>query len=404
MRSIRELVRLRAALAGHPEAATTLESIRQDRAALRSLPDPPLPRDLLDQLEPVLARPMLVESRPGAYRRQYHRRQRRRRVLRVAAAATFLLAGGGGLLLLLTGWPGGAEIEPPRMAAESGTSASTATEAETQDAAPPTVWPPAGAVVHHHSPPALEDASTLLAAASGAAGNDRDRRGGSTAPVPLPFALVVVTDEPAAAEQQVVTRLAGLDGPVAVVRNFSFEEARRIEAQLVARRTRRSEGPGGPLAAGLDPTATPAAVDGDDELIRRVIEQIGRSAADRRADPPSASRRLLGQPAWAATPRHQLLFSGQGATHTVTVPAERLAEVLQRMDDVPSLETALCWLPRQATDPAELAWDEQPELPLDQVRWAADRARIVEHVDRLIAEQPGALVMLPVAVQPPASR
>jgi len=70
---------LSARLARDPAARATVETIMRDRAVLRSLGHPELPAGLLARLEPLLARPMLIEShaqpapraaRPGEFRRQ----------------------------------------------------------------------------------------------------------------------------------------------------------------------------------------------------------------------------------------------------------------------------------------------------------------------------------------------
>src|SRR5262245_47363983 len=90
---------LRQRLASDPRAAAAVDRIIADRTSLRSLKEPALPYDFMARLEPVLARPMLIESsqpqpahKPGEFRRQYRRQTHRIRWGRLAAAAVVLLA------------------------------------------------------------------------------------------------------------------------------------------------------------------------------------------------------------------------------------------------------------------------------------------------------------------------
>ena len=88
---------LRQRLAREPAALAAVDRMRSDRRRLRTLEAPAPPADLLADLEPLMARPMLVEMRPSALRRARARRERRLRVMQaalVAAAAVALLVGG----------------------------------------------------------------------------------------------------------------------------------------------------------------------------------------------------------------------------------------------------------------------------------------------------------------------
>ncbi|MCZ6543924.1 MAG: hypothetical protein O6768_09685, partial [Planctomycetota bacterium] len=56
---------LRQRLAGDPEALAVIERMIEDRALLRCSEVPDLPRDILAELEPQMARPMLVGPSPA---------------------------------------------------------------------------------------------------------------------------------------------------------------------------------------------------------------------------------------------------------------------------------------------------------------------------------------------------
>ena len=82
--------RLRRRLADHPEALAVIERLRGDRDVLRTSPEPDLPTDLLTELEPMMARPMLMPE-PTDWRRRYRRRRPRGRYAAAAAIGLALL-------------------------------------------------------------------------------------------------------------------------------------------------------------------------------------------------------------------------------------------------------------------------------------------------------------------------
>ncbi|MHC5008663.1 MAG: anti-sigma factor family protein, partial [Planctomycetota bacterium] len=62
--------RLRQRLASEPEAVALIDRMREDRELLRSIPEPEVPGGLLAELEPILARPMLMPDLPARRRRR----------------------------------------------------------------------------------------------------------------------------------------------------------------------------------------------------------------------------------------------------------------------------------------------------------------------------------------------
>ena len=65
---------LRMLLAAHPRALAVIEAMRHDRAILGTDPEPAVPDDLLAELEPMMARPMLMAD-PQDWRRRYRPRR-----------------------------------------------------------------------------------------------------------------------------------------------------------------------------------------------------------------------------------------------------------------------------------------------------------------------------------------
>lgn len=67
-------------LDSHPQTRKLVRELLADRQALRSLPEPELPRDFMVDIEPLLARPMLMEpiqTKPGEYRRRHQQRNQK---------------------------------------------------------------------------------------------------------------------------------------------------------------------------------------------------------------------------------------------------------------------------------------------------------------------------------------
>ena len=93
----RDAQALRERLADEPRVLRAIEAMRRDRTALKTTHEPELPGDLLADLEPMMARPMLMPEADW-------RRQRRRRVRPPAwavMAAMVTLAAMAGLWALV---------------------------------------------------------------------------------------------------------------------------------------------------------------------------------------------------------------------------------------------------------------------------------------------------------------
>lgn len=402
-----------------PGLRERIERMRADRAALRALPEPELPVDFLAALEPQLARPMLVSSTvsssPGAYRRR-HRRSMRHKIGRLAIAAVFaaaLFGGVWGATVLLprvlrapaldVARGGGSRTrdvpETParemarRAGGTSGAAQTGSPEAgETQGADEP--WPPRDAIVHHRAPlpprvgagaVTIPITPTVVAA---------------TVIPEAPLALVVPASDAAEGEALVRRVVAEIALPAganprrtrdihgAVVRNFSMDEARRLVQRL--ERDRISAGGGAPRTiAGVD------GVDGTGSgpaARQRVIARL-RRLDDRTVDAdPRASARLLGPADLAPDFERQLELSSLGATHTVTLPVDLLAEFLGRLRVAEGRETSI-----RPLSPGADAGPRDARTELQ--RWVENHAAIRDFAAALGGTPGEGYVMLPVVVE-----
>ncbi len=77
-----------------PHARGVIQAMRRDRELLQALGEPPVPVDLLAELEPRLARPMLMAPTGEDLRRRHRRRRRRYGPIAAAAGIALMLFAG----------------------------------------------------------------------------------------------------------------------------------------------------------------------------------------------------------------------------------------------------------------------------------------------------------------------
>jgi len=336
-------------LAADPGAKALVEGLRKDRRAMGLLPEPEPPMDFLAALEPQLARPLLTGYRPGEYRRRHRRRSSMVRTVRMAAAAVIVVAAGVGVWLVLNAVQSGAPIAagPAEAGGVEGdsTAGGMAAFAARQEPATEGARSPADLVIHHYGPmPPRSDASMTPSRASGAGG------AGSADHPPLTatFALVLHADQVSEAEHamvEILQRLAPAEAehspPVALVRNFTYEEARMLVARIERERYRDQEKPLGVIGlegediSGIRPEERA-------RLVRETARRLGDLTAGRsEEDEPLVGRRLLGVKECAASYKSQLDLSNRGAMHTITVPASGLTALCEAFHSVPEFCSAL---------------------------------------------------------------
>jgi hypothetical protein len=363
-------------LAGEPEIAALVQQMIADRALLSSAPTPVPPRDFLADIEQLLAKPMLMGSPPGAYRRRYRRQARRRRVRRFALAAGLLLAIGAGawatfsqiLLPALDQYRIARQAETADATVDAVDSLGTAeSDAARLAAAPPTVDPSAG-IVHHY--PALwapEDGSEPAQSVAGdtEAGDDRARHKMPAARkrvVAAEFALVLCSPDQASAEGTLVSVLSDNEAPMALTRNLTIEQSILL-----------------------------------DDDARRAMARFGESEGAAGGSGVAAEIHLAGDRRLAPGLDRQIDYAERGATLTISVPAADLAELLESIAERCGGQSHLAPLPNEE-GPASGAGSRAG----DHARWFAQAAAARDAVRELERAGDGAIVLLPVRIETPS--
>lgn len=386
--SPRRTARLESALDGRAEVAELLAALRRDRAALRALPEPTLERDLLSDLEPALARPMLVgavnDAAPGAWRRRHRRARIAGRIggaaRRLAVAAAILVLAGGGLAVA---WSFAADpvrglIDDLRGPRDERVAESTTPPAGPADAAPARVAEPRtvpdwdeALALHHAGPLALPPMAAVTTAAAGPAPITGVHR--------RPRVRLQIDVDATAAETALLASADG-DDRAAIVRNLTRSE---VDDWLARRPLPGSPTPDAPLRAGgdRDAGAPPVVVPGEGRNADRGAGLDELREASRRATgaagPPAGV--LHGDERFAPPGDVQVRRSAAGDTWTIVVPAERAAALLARLD---------------------AATDGRTRLDVDDRPSHSDALRALEGLRRLRAEladaAPGDLVEIAV--------
>ncbi|MHC4217543.1 MAG: hypothetical protein ACYSU7_03715 [Planctomycetota bacterium] len=378
----RQAARLRRRLATEPDALAQIERMREDRQLLRSAPEPRLPDGLISELEPILARPMLMPDTST-------RRRRRPWVAAVAAAVVLVVFGGLWATQLVTLRP--SNPQPSIEIAEAETDALHATSSATVSIPTPSpvavadeTWPPAGMVVHHHGPlPGI----TARTTAPGETGAAIAARGGAPPLVPADFVLVVRAEDPSQAEQMLQRVLGDLDFEAALVRNFSYREADELEE---ARRLADGGRPGPSADDASDPVA--GAFGGAPAPRRRSGQPAPSRPRPQPQDRPetrlSSAELLVGPEELAPSFERQIDFSDRGAEYTLSVPANRMMQVLTRLQLGERHQAALR---REAAD--------SDAAMTDEMRWLRDWPLVMQAAAALGDHGADAIILLPVVVE-----
>lgn len=350
--------RLKAALADHPEQLALIERMQADRTLLRSLPEPALPRDLMEALEPALARPMLLAPLSASDYRKQHAYARRPRVMRLAMAAAVLLAALAGVWAASTGIltrsndmspPGdnllasrtpGEDLSPSRLDQDG-----RLTEPGNTLLASAATLPPEDRITVHHLPPPVDVRAELANAARALGKPDAPSAAADTAlaaaqpPCEAPFVLVIETASADDAVAMLKASTAQVDLPVALVRNVTEEEVIRYGHMLAMRSAAERGNREAPATASVDesPNDRPALPAANSPA--RAFEPLLREASkDHNLD---LGEQLAGDPRHAAAIADQLRYSTAGVQYALTVPADRVAETLMALNLAPGLTTSL---------------------------------------------------------------
>jgi len=377
---------LLAKLEAHPEAMEAIRRMRADRAALREVEDPALPRDFVSELEPMLARPMLfapATGRPGELRRRHRRAHRRRQWPRAAAAAVLLMAIGG--LVWATAGPlmRSARQLAGRFTSDEAVSSPAIAPGPAADStaqASPRV-PLEQGMIHHFRPEAVPVDGYAFATPGDAAVEDRPERtmpGRSIeARLSSTLALVVEADSADVAEAAIRSLVPKLESSASVVRNTSSKAGNREVEDRPS-----------------TPSTPPRQAGGSERRDMEVDGPLGPTGARVTA---GYVRMTVGQVEgvreFTPTRDEQTRFADLGATHTICVKRSRLNDLLGQARGLPGLRTQLRLLAAPNAE-APRAGELTAAQRLDQLKQI--RAALMT-MQRGGAGDP--IVMLPVVVR-----
>lgn len=398
-------------LGREPRALEVIQSMRRDRELLRSLGEPPLPVDLLAELEPRLARSMLMAPTGDDLRRRQRRERRRYGPLAAAAGIGLVLFVGG--WFIVSGLLSSTGSEPTdRVAMATDPAVVDPIDGDTWRTQRPPIAdqsengpvPAPGSTIHHRSPLDIPGTSSFVDANVAEAptrSRPRDRqtstdRSGATELLAAGFAIVLRSADAQNVERSLKNVAMQLGDQSAVVRNFNFHEAQRLAAQWL--QTVRAQVGQRESEARFDLTG-PGEIDldlkslSDPKLVAIWAKNQLESPGHRRGSgTPPFSEQLHGSKSLAPSLAQQLEYAQRGAAYTIAIPASQLRAVLARMQMSEAQTTTLRML---TLDDAERS--EQSTDALRLVNYAQAR----EAADRLIAQSPEAVILLPVVIQSP---
>lgn len=400
----RQAAALRKRLSNEPRALAMIERMREDRAVLRVMGSPELPEDFVARLEPLLARPMLTEpieeanavhySKPGEFRRQQRRGQVRMRWGRLAAAAVLFLGLLVGTWAAVNGWTGRNLGPGDSIVAVNDSSTDRAAESNATTSDVVAITNLDGTI--HHQRPDLNKAGDRLASVLGTPGDSANAPDAGRPPRLAEFAIVIAAGDQAGTEEILRLALESPDDGTAIVRNFNFDEARRLAREWAIAHGGTSGGPSDPMV--ISAGSSPPRLDNGqyDLLADRVRRQLAESRPQG-STTAAASGQLFGSPALSPSLETQLNLSSRGSTHTITVPAARVHALIEQLAMSPGCATSLCLLPESES----AAPDSTPSLIMSDplTAWLTEGPRVREAIDRLLDESANGSVQIPVIVR-----
>lgn len=366
-----------------PDLVRLIARMREDRAILKSDPEPALDFDIVTELGSVLAKPMLLDDGPagampvGAARRARQRSQVRRQARRVALAAVLGLAATAAMFALYTTVfnrgapdPSGDRLadRPANPDAAADAPVRSSNEARAVDDA---------RLAHRRD--GADDLSLRAADPNGRAGAlkpsvERFALAGGAMAVESMFAIELSTPE----LDVMLARMAEMVGEMetaALVRNFTYAEVQEAWNRAVAANrpgTGREEYIASLGERDLALRFTPR----EQRELRHTVESLEVGA------------HLAGQRKLAALPEEQFRFGEGGASYAITLPVAYLPAFLTTLDA--QFAHAITLRPIEARDQSE-------GLPAEWLRWQQWREAI-ETIDTLASDDPDLMVVIPIVV------
>ena len=394
-----------------PRALGVIRSMRRDRELLQSLGDPPLPVDLLAELEPRLARPMLIAPTGDDLRRRQRRERRRYGPLAAAGIGLVVFVGGwfivSGLLTSTTSDP------TDQFAMATNPDADVPTDGDLWRTPRPSVadqsgndhFPAPGSSIHHRGPLDLPVPSTLVKASSAESvkrssevgrQTGRNRSAGREL-LAADFAIVLRSADVQDVERSLQDVAESLGDELAVVRNFEFGEAQRLAAMWV--QNLRAQVGQSESDARFDATRFEGEIDLELKALsdpKRVAiwarNQLDVSGQLRGSETEKFGEQLHGSRSLAPSLEQQLEYAQRGAAYTIAVPVSQLRGMLVQMQKIEAQATSLRML---RLDDAERSGALVDAVGLENYAQAREAA------DRLIQQNPDAVILLPVVIQSP---
>ena len=366
--------RLLAKLESNPQVREQVMQMRRDRSELRDIPKIDLPRDFLIDLEPLLARPMLMDPtparKPGEYRRRHQRANQRPPVRRYAAAAMILLTLTGGIWAVSSGQAGRGmnalqallfdqeEMLPDRLQVEDPVNPRFAIEDE---------WTIEDGILHHYRPQSVT--LPTLASADEAANAMLNNRPNQK--IIATVAIVVKSNDAAYFEQLMSDILPRFDTSVALVRNFSS----------VVRETERN----------VNPNPRNAKASGKQRSIdRRETSELNEFL---RPDyKPLRDGQALGRRDFIPSRDQQVSIDVMGASHTLCIKSIMVNELLGQVATLPHLATQLRVIDDAGSTRLDLIHRSNAQSLVDLRKVREAMAGLANHGD-------DAVVMIPVIFQ-----
>ena len=390
-------------LSQNPHALEVIQSMRRDRELLQSLGEPPLPVDLLAELEPRLARPMLIAPTGEDLRRRQRRERRRYGPLAAAGIGLVLFVGGW---FVVSGLFSSTNSEPTDQLALAtnpgdeipvGGDAWRSPRPRVADQSGNGPVPAPGSSIHHRGPLDLPGTSSFVDANDDTEAPLRSPdRSVATGLLAADFAIVLRSADAEDVERSLRNVAMQFGSESAVVRNFSFDEAQRLAAQWL--QTVRAQVGSGEAEPRFDVTA-PGEIDPDvkslsDPKVVAIWAQSQLAATGQRRGPGTQQlgEQLHGTRSLAPSLAQQLDYAQRGAAYTITIPASQLRGVLAQMQMSEAQTTTLRMLTLDNDDRSVQSADAARLVNFAQAREAADR---------LIQQSPEAVILLPVVVQAP---
>lgn len=380
--SARDENRLLAKLESNPQARAQIMQMRENRTDLGNVPEIDLPRDFLIDLEPLLARPMLLDpnptpSKPGEYRRRHERANRRvpGRISsrRYAAVAMIVLMLTGGIWAVSSGQAGRGlnavqallfdqeEILPDRLQIEDITS--QVAIAESPD------WTIEDGILHHYLPEMVP--LPTLASADDETARLSNR---SNEKIIANFAIVVQSSDKALFEQSMSDLLPRFDEQIALVRNHT----------AALQRNERT---------GSTPNLAPRNAAGSGNRRNRDHQVTTELTEFMRPDfKPLRSGQALGRGDFCPSRDQQIGFDVLGASHTLCIKAIKVNELLGQVAILKHFSTQLMVIQSEGQTRMDLTARSSSQSLADLRLVREAMAGLARHGD-------GAVVMIPIIFQ-----